>query len=153
MKDGNVELSDLVGLHKLSGVDRETVKGGGYYSDEDCEIFIFRLDRKTYVAQEDPEDGYRSCMDSIKTSSDTIKNRFPSQAVFCKMREKSHGEDNDVLEMYDVQTGKLVLAVGTGNTDDYYPYWVAEFYPENMFCNRIAEGTPQDHGTDQGDNR
>ena len=31
--------------------------------------------------------------------------------------------------------GKLVLAVGTRDTDDYYPWFEAVFHPDNMACN------------------
>ena len=32
--------------------------------------------------------------------------------------------------------GKLILEVGTCNTDDYYPYTVFNYYPENMDINK-----------------
>jgi hypothetical protein len=54
------------------------------------------------------------------------------------MRENDKYEEHDILDLIDVVTGKVVLSVGTGNTDDYYPYWVAEFTPENMGANAAA---------------
>jgi hypothetical protein len=35
----------------------------------------------------------------------------------------------------DVVTGKVVLEVGTDNTEDYYPYCVMNWSPENLACN------------------
>ena len=129
-----MELEDLVGMHELSGVDRGSTKGG--YCDEDCETIAFVLDGITYIAQEDPSDGYRSAMKEITVSSLEIKNRFNPQRVLCRMKDESQCESYDVLEIIDIETGKVVLSVGTGNNDDYYPYWVAEFTPENMACNQ-----------------
>ena len=42
------------------------------------------------------------------------------------------------LELLDCKTGKTVLEVGTENTDDYYPCFVANWSPENMACNQSA---------------
>ena len=46
--------------------------------------------------------------------------------------------ENDVLELLDCKTGKTVLEVGTENTGDYYPCFVANWSPENMACNQSA---------------
>jgi len=129
-KGNKMELKDLIGKHVLSGVDMSNKSIGMYEDDfEDCQVIDFVLDGKTYTAIEDPEDGYRSCMSEIKESEELVSNTFVGQEVVAKMR------DNDVLELIDINTGKTVLAVGTGNTDDYYPYFVAEFTPENMSVN------------------
>ncbi len=131
-----MELKELVGEHVLSGVDMST-KSIQQYGEryEDCQVINFVLDGKTYTAIEDPEDGYRSCMNEIKESEEPVSNVFEGQRVLAKMRDDDRYETNDVLELVDLQTGKVVLSVGTGNTDDYYPYWVAEFTPENMGIN------------------
>ena len=131
-----MKLMDLVGLHKLSGVDRlnENIELCG---DEfqDCEVLNFVLDNKTYTAIQDPQDGYRSSMKEIKISNAKVVNIFCPQRVMCIYRVQLGSHECDLLEMYDVHNGKLVLSVGTDNTDDYYPYWVASFYPENMSVN------------------
>jgi len=36
-------------------------------------------------------------------------------------------EANDVLDLINTQTGKIILSVGTKNVADYYPYFLAEW--------------------------
>lgn len=125
-------LEKLIGKHTLSGVD-EVVERIEQYSDyyEDCEVIRFVLDGKTYTASQDPEDGYRSSMKEIMVSDDKVINTFPPVEVIGKMQHDDYSF-NDVLELYNINTGKLILAVGTENYDDYYPCWVADFNPEAM---------------------
>ncbi len=133
-----MELKDFVGLHRLSGVDMnsEIVKQEWGESFEDCQVINFVIDRKTYTATEDPEDGYRSSMREIKQSKAVVKNIFPPVPVMGIMRGKNGSEDNDIIDFYDTKSGLVVLSIGTGNTDDYYPYFVAEFSPQNMAVNQ-----------------
>lgn len=135
-----MELQELVGLHKLSGVDmsNEKIKEEWGDSFEDCQVINFILDKKTYTAIEDPSDGYRSSMREIKLSKVVIKNTFTPVQVFGIMRGKENYNENHVIDFYDVKTGKIVLSVGTSNSDDYYPSFVAEFTPESMVINTVA---------------
>jgi len=130
------ELNDLVGLHVLTAVDMDTnslpesMRGEVW---DGANVINFELDGVTYAVIEDPEDGYRSSMQEIITVAYSISNRFEPCKVECKMRE--NGGDV-VLDMYDVVTGNVVLSVGTWSDEDYYyPYFVAEFTPENMASN------------------
>lgn len=126
-------LNDLVGRHLLSGVDRGSgVKGE--YDDHAPETFTFVLDGVAYTATEDPDDGYRSSMEDIVVGGE-VKNMFAPCAVLARMRPHGEFDNNDVLELIDETTGKVVLSVGTANADDYYPWWVAEWSPENMAAN------------------
>jgi hypothetical protein len=118
-------------------MNSESVKAQWGDSFEDCQVINFVLDGVTYTAIEDPNDGYRSTMREIATSDKSVSNTFTGQEVLAKMRENDKYE-HDILDLIDVVTGKVVLSVGTGNTDDYYPYWVAEFTPENMGANAAA---------------
>jgi hypothetical protein len=133
-----MELSDLVGEHMLDAVDssNEQVKTWGDQF-EDCSVLRFRLDGKVYVATEDPDDGYRSSMrDLVVLPDDTIMhNTFAPQRVVGRYRNKSDYNEADVLELVDAVTGLIVLEVGTDNTDDYYPWFVGNFHPQNMACN------------------
>lgn len=132
------ELTDLVGLRTLDAVDFSSEKvheWGDRYND--ATVCRFRLDGVVYTAVEDPSDGYRSCMSSLDSSEyATMTNVFPAIKVLGTHRTKGEysGED-DVLELVDVSTGKVVLEVGTDNVDDYYPGFVASFHPENMATN------------------
>lgn len=143
-----VELKDLVGKHILDAVDfsNEQVKT---WDDEfeDCGVVRFRLDGKVFVATEDPSDGYRSSMRDIALLGDVpMQNVFVPQAVVGRYqaeRPACEGADytnqTDILELVDEVTGRVVLEVGTDNTDDYYPSFVSSFHPEAMACNQGRE--------------
>lgn len=122
-----VSLESLVGEHRLSGVDMGSRKVSG----EECNTISFTLDGKTYTATEDPNDGYRSSMGSLIVTKEKCKNNFAPQRVVAHYINGSH----DTLEVIDCKTGAVVLRVGTDNSDDYYPSFVAEFTPENMAVN------------------
>ena len=135
-----MELKDLVGSHKLTGVDEstESVKLW-FWSDEleDCNVINFVLDGVTYTAIEDPNDGYRSSMQELKVSEVVVKNVFEPCDVLGVYRDKGkYGDTDDVLDLFDAVTGLLVLSVGTEDVDDYYPSFLAVFKPENMAVNQ-----------------
>lgn len=121
-----VELESLVGKHILSGVDLGT--------QGEASTIVFLLDGKTYMAVEDPDDGYRSSLGTFEMTDLVVKNVFEGQEVVGSM---SSGSDT-TLELTDAATGKIVLRVGTDNSDDYYPSFVSEFTPENMAANKAA---------------
>lgn len=140
-----MELQDLVGNHILDAVDfsNEQVKTWGD-EFEDCEVVRFRLNGQVFAATEDPSDGYRSSMRDIASLGDVpMQNVFRPQAVvgrYQSERPAYEGADYtyqcDILELVDARTGKVVLEVGTDNTDDYYPSFVSSFHPEAMSCNQ-----------------
>ena len=133
-----MELKDLVGLHKLSGVDTatETVKLYEWSdSTEECNVVRFVLDGTTYKAVEDPDDGYRSHCGELIVCEEPITNNFPPQEVMAKMKDNEEYSVNNTIQFIDVVTGKIVLEVGTDNTDDYYPYCVMNWNPENLAIN------------------
>lgn len=134
----SIELTDLLGKGVLDAVDFDT-ENRKRYGDryEDCQVIRFRLNGTVYVAIEDPEDGYRSCMSELVIDKDAkLSNVFPMVEVVGRHRTKGKysGED-DVLELVDAATGEVVLEVGTDNVNDYYPGFVASFHPENMVIN------------------
>lgn len=135
--DKNLELKDLVGQHVLTGVDLDHQEvrdtwGEGFSL---AEVIRFALDGKTYVAAEDPEDGYRSCMRWIRLSQQVCKETFKPVKVLGKMKEDS---SSTVLQLLNLKTGKIVLEVGTDNQDDYYPWFVKEFNRENLVWFRVS---------------
>jgi len=135
-----VEFGALVGAHELTGVELWALSSRYDADDrfEDAESISFVLDGKIYTGIEDPNDGYRSSMERLFESKNIeMENTFAPVAVVGMIREKDeHGDASDILELVDAKTGKVVLAVGTGNTDDYYPYFVATFNPKNMAVNQ-----------------
>lgn len=133
------ELTDLIGRRRLDAVDFDDEKIKEYYGDgyEDASVCRFRLDGVVYIAIEDPSDGYRSSMRELTVANDaTMKNVFPAIDVDGRHRTSGeYGTEDDVLELVDAVTGKVVLEVGTDNVDDYYPGFVASFHPESMVTN------------------
>lgn len=123
-----MELKDLVGKHTLDAVDFSSFLD----YDEDCMIMRFRLDGKTYVAKEDPEDRTCSSMKSIIISEDEITNTFSPVEVIGVYDEKG----DDILRLVDSVTGEIVLMVGTEDPRGWYPGFIAVFNPENMVINR-----------------
>lgn len=133
----SVELESLVGEHVLDGVDPGSIRVP-YYGKvlHDVATLRFRLDGVLYEAQEDPEDNYRSSLQHlIRLDGDHIDNAFTPCRVVGRMREDGKYSVNNTLELVDVVTGKVVLAVGTDNTDDYYPECVMMFDPSAMASN------------------
>ena len=138
IKETTMELKDLVGFHSLTGVRR----GRGLYHEdwngakEESEFVAFQLDGVTYLAVEDPDDGYRSYCEKLVIANSIEVTRIPDTEVFCVMKPDSRYETNDVLLILDARTRACVLEVGTENTDDYYPYCVMAWHPENLYINR-----------------
>ena len=132
-----MELKDFEGKYQLQGVDEctESVKTWGD-SFEDCSAIRFKLNGVVYVAIEDPDDGYRSYLGELKIDQLDIKNPFENVEVVASYRDSNkYNEKSDIMDFIDTTTGKVVLSVGTGNTDDYYPYFVASFDPTAMSVN------------------
>ena len=132
-----MELSDLVGIHKLSGVETGQVSITDEFGDtQDCGFVKFTLDGVHYMAVEDPEDGYRSRCRELVVSDQAPRYSFPPQEMRCYMKgENEYGENADVLVMQDTTTDEIVLEVGTENYDDSYPCCHFEYHPEGMACN------------------
>lgn len=133
----SIALDALVGEHDLSGVDHDTVSVPQSWRDADSANCIrFVLDGVTYVATEDPEDGYRSCLGSLIIDKDArVTNRYPPVRVLVRKAAKSSdgwGGEPDYLEFIRISDGVVVLEVGTDNIDDYYPGFVGRFYPDRM---------------------
>ena len=123
-----MELKDLAGAHKLSGVD--------YSCAYDVITILFCLDGITYEAISDPADGYRSYMKELSITEKRCKNIFQPQDVICVWKDNVSGydDDDDVLFIY-ARNGLTVLEIGTREASYYYPYCVMEYTPENLSCN------------------
>ena len=132
-----MELKDITGTKVLDAVDfLEEKTVNGYDETEDCQVCRFRLDGIVYVAVENPSDGYRSMMKELKIDTEAkMKNIFVGCNVICTHIQKGKYDDHDILALVDAKTGKTVLRVGTGNYNDYYPYFVATFDPTAMAVN------------------
>jgi len=108
-------------------------------SDKDARCIRFRLDGVVYIAVEDPEDGYLSCLNEILIG-DKITNQFKKCPVRGKWIDKNeYGSDCDIIQFIDDLTNKVVLEIGTDHAYNYYPSFVANFNPENMSINKKAD--------------
>jgi hypothetical protein len=152
-----MELKDLAGIHMLDAVDYGTVlvNHTDSWNDGDRKVnqLRMRLDNVTYVCEEDPDDGYRSSMRDLRilgSEDKPITNVFGYIVVECRYagsdNERHHknngyacGSTCDVLEIYDKENGKLIIEVGTENTGEYYPYYVANWNPMNLHINEGVE--------------
>lgn len=133
-----MELKKLKGKHIFTGVELGSIKVQYYEDgpDEDANYVKFELDGVTYMAVEDPDDGYRSYMKELFISKESIKYKIPSLLVTCVYETKNDGYTCDILRFIDVENGETFLRVGTADTNDYYPYCVFEYKPENLHFNQ-----------------
>lgn len=132
-----MELKDFKGKYQLQGVDEFTgaVKTWGDRF-EDCNAIRFKLDGVVYVATEDPDDGYRSYLGELKIDEVDTKNPFNGVEVIASYRDiNKYNETSEIVDFIDTTTGDIVLSVGTDNSDDYYPCFVAYFNPAAMSIN------------------
>lgn len=135
-----MELKELCGKHILQGVDRYQFEREVYWGGtETVNAIRFRLDGITYLAVEDPSDGYRSYCEELIAVDDLPRYMIPDTEVVCSMMPDDVGiwsESKDILVITDAMTGLSVLEVGTGNVGDWYPYCHFEYHPENLMCNQ-----------------
>lgn len=131
-----MELKDLVGEYLLQGIETGVTSYRfeyGFYVG-DCNYIKFTLDGVTYMAVENPDDRYRSYLEELQIVEEPCKTKLPDIRVVCLMAYERL-PDSEVLDFYDANNSKQILSIGTENTDDYYPYCVIEYSPENMSIN------------------
>lgn len=123
----NLPFKFFEGLHVLSGVDLFDVTIGG----EIANMVLFEMDGQSYLAAEDPSDGYRSSLKYIEKSRKKVKNRFKPVKVTGVVE---FTEQHDLISFfrYKTRSKALVLQIGTANCDDYYPSFVGHFDPKAL---------------------
>ena len=117
-----MELREFTNMKTFSGLDR--IEGG----------FRVVFDGKTYEMTEDESDGYRSYLDEVVETSEKVDNAFQEIEVECVYKRDDY---YDIVEVYDKQNKKQILVFGTENCDDYYPYCVLDWKPENLSINEV----------------
>lgn len=134
-----INLDELIGEHKLSGVDYGTIlPNDDNHFWEAANTCTFILDNKTYIAVEDPSDGYRSSLAYLAEEDVEVKNTFVPHSVIGKYSDGTPDKAfvcEDILTLTDVITGREVLEIGTCDVDDYYPSFVANFNPQALAIN------------------
>lgn len=128
-----MELKDLCGEHIFSGIETGILVRRDDWSSEECQYVKFELDNCAYVAVENPSDGYRSYCEELVKEITPCKIKLPNIRVEASMESG----DNDVLVLTDCKTNLVVLRVGTKDYNDYYPFCVMEWHPENLCCNQL----------------
>lgn len=138
-----INLMSLEGDHVLTGVEMGTApEYVDKWNNDIPNTCLFVLDGVAYRVIEDPGDGYRSYMkDGVEVRSPAVvTNTFAPIPVRCKnggRESKPYSQDRtQVLQFVDTRNGEVILEVGTDNSDDYYPWYVASWTPE-----RIAQET------------
>lgn len=87
----------------------------------------FKLCQNVWEVFENPDDGYRSYMDTVEiVNSNSIFFKKPLATV--KVSENLSLEDGYVLD--DVEDGHRWLSFGTDHSDSYYPYFVFSYTPK-----------------------
>lgn len=134
-----MELSDLVGIRALDAADYGEIRDPRKYkyapADGTVNVLRMRLGGVTYVCEEDPDDGYRSSMQELRTLREgekEIENVFGYVLVDCRYESKHC----DILKVVDIKSGEVVITVGTDRTDDYYPTFVANWNPAGLYFNK-----------------
>lgn len=127
-----MELKELQGTHIWSGIEV------GQVDDEDGLCFKFTLDGITYLAIEDEDDGYRSFMRELQVSSKPCNTPLPDILVRCEYEDEI---EQDILKIYEVASGNLILALGTDYIDDGYPCCIMEYHPERLSINQKEVST------------
>ena len=101
----------------------------------DASGFAFSLCRrgewKSVIVYENPDDGYRSCAEEPFLYPGCIEGgtsvHIPVLVSALTSRYACEG-----LEMRDRRNDKVILRLGTENTDDYYPWFCVEWTPQNI---------------------
>jgi hypothetical protein len=93
-----------------------------YGVDSNC----FKLNDTIYEAVEDPDDGYRSCMEELRVVAEPDNLIFHSLPLANVLMQE---EDEDIDLLVDADTGHVWLRYGTDYSDSYYPCFVFEYTP------------------------
>lgn len=120
-----ISLKSLEGLRTLSGVDMFTVVDSTRY-DETANCIHFALDGEYYIAHEDPEDGFRSCLGFVEKTQKKPKNQFTPIRVRVIF---DMTEAHELLTFFKWKSDKIVMQIGTDQCDDYYPSFIGYFDP------------------------
>ena len=97
----------------------------------------FKIDDMILEVLEDPEDGYRSSLGCVRHVLDLTENRFFKKPL-AKIILKSYlggSEYTNGWELVDIETGHQWLLFGTANCDDYYPYFIFRYLPDQSQTN------------------
>ena len=134
-----MQLKELKGNRKFYGIE---------FSQEDTRygtsnIVLLGLDNQVYKISDDPDDGYRSFMDEkIEIlQNHTFQNTFPPMKVAIQWVEIKSKDSFTGIHVLDAFSQQPVLILGTDYSDNYCPFAVSEYTPENLSYNRLLNQT------------
>lgn len=134
----HILLDSFVGEHTLSGAYFDQITEPAYSGADyalDSQVLRFTLDNLHYEAVEDPNDGYRSSLRCVRHAAIAPALKFAPVLVVGVMQTQSADDFKtkcEILQFLNASTRKIVMEIGTTDTDDYYPGFVALFSPENL---------------------
>lgn len=109
-----MQFEDMIGgTHKFYGVDNN----------------CFKIGFHTFEAVEDPDDGWRSFMKCVEIKIDRELIFFGHSLATVRIDRLDH-PDVEIYTLIDVDDGHLWLAFGTNQTDEWYPYFMFDYYPK-----------------------
>lgn len=130
-----ISWSELLGFRSLVSI-RTDVR---HPFTSDANGIALQLDGVSVFIFEDPSDGYRSTAAAPMVAACSLYEfgspEYLHVPVEVKRWERSDDELSGAVEglqFVDTRNGKVVLTVGTSNTDDYYPSFVCEWRPQNL---------------------
>lgn len=123
-----------MGTRVLTAVGREVL-------EDDRTVAYFTLDGVTYMAAENPDDGYRSMMEELEVVTPVwcMVPVHPPLVVEVRARPDDYSCTVQSVYMLDEVTDHVVLEVGTDYTvDECYPSflwsWTPEGYTPSWLC-------------------
>lgn len=111
------ELEDLLGDHKLSGIGPENEQYDG------TRALSFILDGEVITAIEDENDDYRSSLGRLIVGGLGAKIK-----EFKAIDVTGVSRGGSIVDIVDQNTLRTILSIGTDDSDDYYPSFVAYSY-------------------------
>lgn len=127
-------MEDLAGKHVFSGIETGVTARDSFGGVQDSGYVKFTLDGINYVCYEDPDDGWRSYMGELSVSDVPCKYKIPDTECVCNIISDRF---RLVVEFVDLKNDKVFLRIGTEDWDDWYPYCVMEYTPENLHWNDL----------------
>lgn len=120
----------LCGRHRLETVNT-ALRHPRFTGDDPDEAVAIQMDGRVFFFVEDGNDGYRSSLSMVLSGRGYLAGTHVGRDV--DVTHVTSGDDytsiSSVFEFRDVQTGKLALAIGTSDIDDYYPSFICRWDP------------------------
>ena len=99
---------------------------------------VVQEDLLTLEAVEDPDDGFRSCLEGLVRVEDKEGIFFDTPIALVRIVDAEEAlefpdnthESLEGFRLVDVADGHVWLEVGTADTSDYYPYFVFTYNPK-----------------------